>query len=344
MFRTRKQGVIRILKKALDEKDVLQKKKQRIGKYRILSVLGQGGDGIVYLAEDVLLKKKWAVKKIRKHDYIKLHKTNVLEESLIMCKLDHPGIPRIIEQMEDEQYFYIVMDYCKGESLWKYCKGNAISVEQILDWGIQLCDILTYLHEQNPPVIFRDIKPGNIIYGQDKRIKLIDFGIAKEGLSEKDSKGTKGFAAPEQYIGRYSVESDIYNLGATLLWCMKDTYCPSLKKILKKAVFKDSGKRYKSCAVLKKELVNLQKKRKKKGGLRKAAIILLGVCISLGVAGIISYEDTRKNVNIQSMKEKQNTESILWDTYEDKRAAYIEKMKEKKEDLQKVLEQLQEGQ
>lgn len=332
---------MRISKKVLDENEIIQKKNQRIGKYRIVSVLGQGGDGIVYLAEDILLKKQWAIKQIKKDEYLKIHGTNVLEESLIMCKLDHPGIPRIIEQIEDERCFYIVMDFCKGESLWDFCKRNAASIDQILDWGIQLCDILSYLHEQNPPVIFCDVKPGNIIYGRDKRIKLIDFGIAKLGMYGYDAKGTKGFAAPEQYKGRYSIESDIYNLGATLLWCMKDRYCPSLKKILKKAIAKYPGKRYESCALLKKELINLQTKRRKKYGLKKAAFMLLGISISFGVTGIIAFEDAKMIENTRTIEERQDSETIIDDTYEKNLELYIEKMKNKREDLQKMLEQLQ---
>ena len=89
-------------------------KGHQLGKYEILDILGQGGNGVVYLAQDTILGKKWAIKQICRTSAGK-------KEALVMCELDHPGIPRITEQMEDDSFFYIVMDYCKGESLWNLC-------------------------------------------------------------------------------------------------------------------------------------------------------------------------------------------------------------------------------
>lgn len=283
----------------------------RIGKYEIKRILGQGGCGTVYLAEDVVLRKKWAMKQISRVSTFKI------EEALVMRELDHPGIPRITEQIEDESCIYIVMDYCPGESLRKYCSQNRISVDEIIDWGIQLCDILTYLHAQNPPVIFRDMKPDNIIRGENGRLKLIDFGIAKTQL-EKDARGTRGFAAPEQYKGVYSVRSDIYNLGASLLWCMKSMHFTPLKRILKKAASERVSKRYKSSEQFRKKLLKLQKKRKNEK-------VRIRIWIVLGILQISILAAVR----IAAGLEKSEKDTLAWDSYNDAIRAKIEESYEK---------------
>ena len=306
-----------------------------------------------------------------------------------MCELDHPGIPRITEQMEDDSFFYIVMDYCKGESLWNLCNHKKVAMNEIISWGIQLCDILNYLHEQKPPIIFRDIKPGNIICDEYNRLKLVDFGIAKTddsgfdydrerinvhdmGKGEKapvktaeseagDAKGTRGFAAPEQYKGKYSVRSDIYNLGATLLWCMKGQSFRTLKKILKKAISKEPEQRYKDCHSLKKKLLLLQKKRKN----QKYKAAVWGLCMLAFIGVKVKYVDINGQNGIiekieqflETVSEEEGTEehvqeffeqldcinTLFLEEYENEKHRYIENLQVKKTSLNHLLENLEGG-
>lgn len=134
--------------------------------------------------------------------------------------MHHPGIVKMIEQFEENRYVYLVMEYCRGLTLKEYVQTRSVSKTQLLIWAIQLCEILQYLHGCRPPIIHRDIKPENIMITPDKKVKLIDFDIARtENQKGEKAYGTKKYAAPEQFQGFFSQKSDIYNLGATLKWC-----------------------------------------------------------------------------------------------------------------------------
>ncbi len=301
---------------------------QCLGKYEIKKVLGHGGFGIVYLAEDIVLRKKWAIKQIIKSGSF------IIEEALVMKDLDHIGIPRITEQIEDEQYYYIVMDYCKGESLKKYCCRNKVTIDEIIDWGIQLCEILTYLHTQKPPVIFRDMKPGNIIIGENGQLKLIDFGIAKTEI-EKDARGTKGFAAPEQYAGIYSISSDIYNLGATLAWCSKDMRANQLKRIIKKAISKNVKRRYKDSRQFKKKLLHQQKKRKQEKRRIRFWIVLMILLVSVGSSMLLVEYFYPQNMRYVLFEDYcYEIVQTLNQNYFEQKALYIQRLQKKKEILE----------
>lgn len=190
------------------------------GKYRILKMLGQGGMGRVYLAQNVKLGTLWAVKEIGKKTDSKI---NMLVEPNILKKLNHPALPRIFDIIEDESSLYVIVDYIEGTSLDKKLKDAGKFPEEIvLEWASQMCEVLDYLHSFKPnPIIYRDMKPANIILTNSGHIKLIDFGIAREYKSESENDtvyiGTKGYAAPEQYgIGQSNVTTDIYSFGVTL--------------------------------------------------------------------------------------------------------------------------------
>jgi len=196
-------------------------------RYRITDVIGQGGMSIVYLAYDVRLEKYRAVKSYRndKDDVNnKISFDALVDEANFLKRLEHISLPKIVDVIcEEDDGFYIVMDYIKGVSLDKCVEQNgAQSQENVVEWGKQICDALDYLHSQNPPIIYRDIKPSNIILKPDGNICLIDFGIAREYKVNKsaDTKyiGTIGYAAPEQYGGKGQTDArtDIYSLGATL--------------------------------------------------------------------------------------------------------------------------------
>ena len=190
------------------------------GKYRIQKVLGQGGMGKVYLAENVKLGTLWAIKEIRKKDNPKV---DLFVEPNILKKLDHPALPRVFDIVEDEENIYIIVDYIDGVSLdKKLAEQGKFAEETVIEWARQICEVLIYLHSFKPnPIIYRDMKPSNIILTKSGNIKLIDFGIAREYKAEAGSDtvyiGTRGYAAPEQYgAGQTDVTTDIYSLGATL--------------------------------------------------------------------------------------------------------------------------------
>ena len=194
-------------------------------KYEIKELIGQGGMSKVYLAYDTKLGKNWALKEIKRHGEDKngIYEASALIEANILKKLDHPALPRIVDIIENNEYLYVIMDYIEGENLEDILREKKrIPQEIVLKWAGELCSVLKYLHGRHPPIIYRDMKPGNIIVLSTGRIKLIDFGIAREFKNDNTSDticlGTRGYAAPEQFGGHGQTDgrTDIYNLGATL--------------------------------------------------------------------------------------------------------------------------------
>ena len=194
------------------------------GKYEILKEIGRGGMSVVYLAMDQRLDKQWAVKEIRKKGNGKSDEivaSSLLAEANMMKRLDHPAFPRIVDIIDNEITSYIVMDYIEGESLDKILKEHGAQTEELVTgWAVQLCNALSYLHSQNPPVIYRDMKPANVMLKPEGNIKIIDFGIAREYKEQNPADttvlGTKGYAPPEQHSGRTDPRSDIFALGMTM--------------------------------------------------------------------------------------------------------------------------------
>ena len=195
-------------------------------KYEILKQIGEGGMSVVYLAMDRRLNKQWAVKEIRKVASNKKNEVviqSLLAEANLMKRLDHPTLPRIVDIIDDGKTIYVVMDYIEGESLDKILESNGAQPQElVIDWAKQLCKALLYLHSQNPPIIYRDMKPANIMLKPEGTLKVIDFGIAREYKEYNNmdtvSLGTRGYAAPEQFggMGQTDARTDIYGLGITL--------------------------------------------------------------------------------------------------------------------------------
>lgn len=189
-------------------------------------MIGQGGMSKVYLAMDRRLNKQWAIKEVTKNDRDRnnIHVVqSAMAEANMLKRLDHPSLPRIVDIIEDESKIYVVMDYVEGESLDKILNmSGPQSQDQVIDWACQLCAVLHYLHSCNPPIIYRDMKPANIVLQPIGNIKLLDFGIAREYKEQKIedtvSLGTKGYASPEQFGGKGQTDArtDIYCLGVTL--------------------------------------------------------------------------------------------------------------------------------
>ena len=248
------------------------------GKYRLHQVIGQGGSGSVYLAVDYAVGKLWAIKEVPKAEAL------VLNEVEMLRTLEHPMLPCIIDRIEEDEKVYLVMDYLKGISLQSVIhKREQFSVSQILRWSLQLCDVLGYLHTHDPPVIYRDMKPGNILLTKSRELKLIDFGCAQFYKSENEATTvmavTPGYSAPEQYKGTYNVVTDIYNLGATIKAICPKNIPRELTKILNKCQQEDPAKRYQSIKSVSKALKRLQ--RKKNGILQIGKLFLLIMLVGL---------------------------------------------------------------
>jgi tRNA A-37 threonylcarbamoyl transferase component Bud32 len=197
-------------------------------RYRIQGIVGEGATGVVYEADDLTIPgARWAIKEIRDDRLSPDERQDALElfhrESALLSRLNHTGLPKIIESFTTGDRHYTVMEFIEGESLhtkFTHRKGP-FEPHQILPWIFQVLDILEYLHSQIPPVIFRDLKPSNIVITAGGKAKLIDFGIARLFQSGKmqDTQvmGTPGFSAPEQYgTGQTDARSDLYALGATM--------------------------------------------------------------------------------------------------------------------------------
>ena len=152
-------------------------------KYKILYEVGKGGMSRVYLAINEAAGKEWAVKEVRKkgRKHGESVKQDPVTETDILKKLNNPHLPRIIDVIEEEEAYLIVMDFVEGLTLKKKLDSEGRQKqEDVIGWALQLCDVLEYLHAQDPPIIYRDMKPGNVMLRPDGRIVLIDFGIARE--------------------------------------------------------------------------------------------------------------------------------------------------------------------
>ena len=151
------------------------------GKYKILNKIGRGGMSVVYLAMNEKANKQWAIKEVRKdgkQDF-EIVKQGLIVETDMLKKLNHPNLPSIVDVIDDKDTFLIVMDYIEGNPLSNYLEEHgAQSQSDTVKWAKQLCDVLDYLHHQDPPIIYRDMKPANIMLKPNGDVTLIDFSIA----------------------------------------------------------------------------------------------------------------------------------------------------------------------
>ncbi|TMC19863.1 MAG: hypothetical protein E6J33_05000 [Chloroflexi bacterium] len=199
------------------------------GRYCIFSQVGKGGFGAVYKAEDILLGNRLVAIKEMSQSGLSPHEVATAtdafkREALLLASLSHPGLPHIYDQFFEDGHWYLVMDFIEGETFDEYLHKAAarrLLVEEVFDIGIRLCTVIDYLHTRQPPIIFRDLKPANIMLTPDGQIYLIDFGIArhfKPGQTRDTMAfGSPGYAPPEQYgKAQTTPRADIYSLGATL--------------------------------------------------------------------------------------------------------------------------------
>lgn len=284
------------------------------GKYKILSEIGHGGMSVVYMAINEKANKTWAVKEVRKDGKMDFNtvRQGLMAEIKTLKNLKHPNLPSIVDVIEDEDSFIIVMDYIEGRSLDKIIEENGAQPESfVVEWAKQLCDVFGYLHSRTPPIIYRDMKPANVMLKPDGNIMVIDFGTAKNyeiDLGETTGIGTIGYAAPEQYIGsglgRTDARTDIYCLGITLyhlltnvdpcknlisdrsIRAVNPALSHGLDAIIKKCTEHQPDDRYQTCAELMYDLENyeilepLYKKKQK----RKLGSFLLTILLAIVMA------------------------------------------------------------
>lgn len=296
------------------------------GKYKILNKIGQGGMSVVYLAMNERANKQWAIKEVRK-DGVKnfeVVKQGLIVETDLLKKLHHPNLPSIIDVIDGDGTFLIVMDYIEGRHLESVIKEyGAQNQEDVIDWAKQLCDVLSYLHSRKPPIIYRDMKPSNIMLKPDGKVMLIDFGTAREfketSVADTTCLGTQGYAAPEQYGGQGQTDArtDIYCLGATLYHLLTG-HNPSeppyemypirywnpelssgLEEIILKCTQKNPDDRYQSCAELLYALEHyneLDIEYKRKQTLKWRSFLFTSVLTVLAGAGAVGFHLAEKNV------------------------------------------------
>ena len=192
-------------------------------RYRVRKVLGVGGMGRVYLSNDTrLANRPVAVKEMILGDGFAEKKAieDFTREATVLARLSHPGIPTLIDHVAENGRHYMVMEFVAGGDLEKVIQqsGGKLGEQQTLRWARQILSVLEFLHSQTPPIVYRDLKPGNIMIDKDGRAMLIDFGIArflpKGGHATQI--GSPGYAPPEQYVGNVEPRSDIFSLGATM--------------------------------------------------------------------------------------------------------------------------------
>lgn len=314
------------------------------GKYKILNKIGQGGMSVVYLAMNEKANKQWAIKEIRKdgkQDF-EVVRQGLIVETDMLKRLSHPHLPSIVDVIDEEDTFLIVMDYIEGNPLSNLLEEEgAQSQEDTVYWAKQLCGVLNYLHSQDSPIIYRDMKPANVMLKPDGNVTLIDFGIAreyKEGrIEDTTCLGTQGYAAPEQFGGKGQTDArtDIYCLGATMYHLVtghnpakppyemypirhwNENLSTGLEEIILKCTKKNPEDRYQNCNELMYALehydeldIEYQKKQKNKFA-AFAGAALLGLCLmGVSVFGYVKENDLREHTydSYIEMTERVNTD------------------------------------
>ncbi len=288
------------------------------GKYEILSKVGQGGMSVVYLALNRKANKQWAIKEVRK-DGVKdfeIVRQSLVAETDMLKRLNHPNLPSIVDIIDEDGCFLIVMDYIEGKPLSAILKENGPQLQSyVLEWAIQLCDVLEYLHTRTPPIVYRDMKPSNVMLRPDGTAMLIDFGTAREykerNVADTTCLGTQGYAAPEQFggHGQTDARTDIYCLGATLYHLLtghnpaeppyqmypirywNPQLSAGLEAIILKCTQQDPKNRFQSCAELKYALehseehdIAYQKQQRRKVS---SFLITVGLSVLFAVSAVL---------------------------------------------------------
>lgn len=295
-------------------------------KYRVLDVVGSGGMSTVYLARNEKANKSWAIKEVLKQgeENLEVKKNSLIAETEMLKKLDHPNLPTIVDVIETNDTYLVVMDYIEGNDLGDIVNEfGAQPQEKVVEWGKQICDVLNYLHTRNPVIIYRDLKPANIMLKPDGNVTLIDFGTAREAevkdVANTISLGTRGYAAPEQFGdgARADNRTDIYCFGATLYHLVtghnpaEEPYViepirninpalsGGLEKIILKCTKPNPSDRYQDCTELMYDLEHYREiddlyRKKQKNKLAAFICMLVLTIICAGVSAFGYVQNTRQ--------------------------------------------------
>lgn len=300
------------------------------GKYKILNLIGQGGMSTVYLAMNERANKQWAIKEVRKEGVYNYEvvKQGLAMELELLKKFNHPYLPGIADVIDRDDSLLIVMDYIEGNTLDRILNEfGPQPVDEVISWAKQLCEVLGYLHTRKPPVIYRDLKPSNIMLRPGGDICLIDFGTARE-YKEKQTEdttclGTQGYAAPEQYGGQGQTDArtDIYSLGMTLYHLLtghsaaeppyeirpirewNPSLSQGLEKIIRKCTNKDPNERYQNCTQLLYDLEHYEELDQQYISQQKKKLTVFALtvlCSLLCMAGAIYFYSSGKKVSVDT--------------------------------------------
>lgn len=297
--------------------------------YTVLAEIGKGGTSHVYLVLNERAGKQWAAKEVEKEGGGEqgVIRRGLVADAEILKKLRHPHIPNIVDVLETQDTYYILMEYIEGINLLDVLRAEgAQDQEKAVKWIRQICDVLNYLHNQTPKIIYRDTKPQNIMLKPDGDVVLIDFGSAREykkfQTSDTISLGSRGYAAPEQYggMGQTDERTDVFNVGATMYHLLtghdptqypyelypirkwNSALSPELERIVLKCTMQNPDERYQSMPDL---LYDLERYQAVDSGLyskRKKRLVAAGACAVLGIGMIIggSYAGRASQAALQS--------------------------------------------
>jgi serine/threonine protein kinase len=205
-------------------------------RYQVKRIIGQGGMGSIYLADDIRLQGRLCALKEVEHDrslseeMLKQARDQFQREATVLARLDHPNLPKVSDFFSSDGRDYLVMDFVPGKDLRTLMlearrKGEFLAERDVLNWAGQLADALSYMHQQEPPILHRDVKPSNLKVTPSGLVKLVDFGLVKILASDDvtitilQGRGTALYTPLEQYggdTGHTDARSDIYAFGATL--------------------------------------------------------------------------------------------------------------------------------
>ena len=280
--------------------------------YRIERLIGKGGMGSVYLACDIRDNSRWAIKE---QTVTEANRKLLFSEAEIMARLSHPALPALRMKKEIGDSLYIVMEYIEGSTLQEMFQHyGRFDEDVVVDWFRQVCDALIYLHSIDPPIVYRDFKPSNIMLDSSGRIRIIDFGIAQEYSPDESARVevqalTRGYAAPEQYNRKYmlDVRTDIYALGVTMHYLLtgkdpnqppyvfrparklRPDASPGIEYILVKCLQPNPDKRYENARMLMEDLTGIDdlNKRLRTKAVGRRILIAAACVIVLAAAGIV---------------------------------------------------------
>ncbi|MDO4303358.1 MAG: serine/threonine-protein kinase [Bacillota bacterium] len=322
------------------------------GKYKVLNQIGHGGMSTVYLAMNERANKQWAIKEVRKEGVkdFEIVKQSLIVEIEMLKKMSHPYLPSIVDVIDQEDSFLIVMDYIEGNTLLQLLKEYGPQPQEyIVEWGKQLCEVLGYLHSREPAIIYRDLKPANIMLKPNGTITLIDFGTAREyktdNIEDTTCLGTYGYAAPEQFggMGQTDARTDIYCLGMTLYHLLtghnpceppyelkeirevRPDVSEGIEQIIRKCTQKNPKERYQSCEELLYELEHYGEleQHHRRSQILKLFVFLCSLFITVGLvigAGINKYKAnsfSATNYNVMLVEaENQVEDESRQSTYE----------------------------